>query len=528
MNLKQGYTLNKLSRIIRSITIVPSTLIATATSLNAQNYSISGTVRSLERTTGTPIENVLIDVDSSSYIARTDANGNFILNDIKPGNHNIRASANGYIGMFKQNYTLDNNKTFDFCLVDTLQESPEGKILFELDQLRELAPYETYRGLSLVNETRPNGFTWEEITEGNLIPIRLENATTYDSARFISSIGACDGDGDWSDSPTESIEYKQKREIYKLTNNLDIDGKTKRGILVKFDSDGNYTLRREDPYNNNYIYAAEVFLRVNMETTIQKEVFGRTWSRGDIFDRPSYMNSDNPLVTNLDHMLNIVFFNQWAAIGRNEQQSNILDMENTPITNIPNITTIINPPNNSQGLDQNVRVQFENEFGTELYRMQISDTEDFSNVAELELYRTDTTIMFDKNKELYIRVRPENKKGNAEWSNTVKISTITGIEDIISSEYKTYPNPCTEEIKIEYTLKKEALITNRIYNIFGQLQEEVAEQEKIPGKYIQTIDLQDFQPGVYILQTEIKTRNEVIQKPAKQILVLLPGKAGFN
>jgi hypothetical protein len=410
--------MNKPLRWTRNILAGIGMTLGTIVPLSAQNYSLSGTVRSLERTTGNPIGQVFVDVDSSSYVAKTDATGYFSINNIPAGKHNIRMSAPGRRGIFKQNYILDANKTLNVCLADTMQESPSGKIPFKLDQYRELPPFESYRGLALVNEAFPNSQTWKNITEGNLIPIRIVNATHLDSLAFKNAIGACDGDGSWSDSPVNSVEYKQKREIYKLTNDITIDGSTKRGILVKFNSGWNFTLRRDDPSDSKYIFAAQVELQVNMESTIQKEVKGRAWNRGDISGRSSYMNASGPTMTDIDHMLNIVFFNQWAAMARNEQQSDILDMEDSPVAGAPIPTEFTQPINNSTGLQNNVQFVWKNKFGTEKYKLEIATDAGFiTKVLSKDITRIDTTVTLNSNTSYFARIQTINKNGTGSWYN---------------------------------------------------------------------------------------------------------------
>jgi hypothetical protein len=70
-------------------------LLASTITSHAQNFSITGTLRSLERTTGNPIADVRIDVDSSSYLASSNASGYYVVNNIPSGVHNIRIPAGG-------------------------------------------------------------------------------------------------------------------------------------------------------------------------------------------------------------------------------------------------------------------------------------------------------------------------------------------------------------------------------------------------------------------------------------------------
>jgi hypothetical protein len=377
------------------------------------------------------LKEVRIDVDSSKFIAFTNADGTYSISGIPAGTHNIRMSLPGKVGIIRSNYVLDGNKVFDICLVDTLQESPGGNLVLKLDEFRELPPFTTYKGLNLVREGYENGPTWYRITEGNLIPVYLANATHYDSTQFISAIGTCNGN--WQSSQVGSVEKEQKRNLFILTNDPQI-GYTKRGIYVKFNASSTNTIIGGSKVIDNYSYIDGVLvnLRSNGIETIQKEVFGRALNKGEVSVayRLSYMNSSSAGVTNLDHMHNIVFYNHWAAIGRNEQKATIFDMENTPVFNIPAPTIITKPLDNAIDLEQNVQIMFQNKFGTDWYRLQVSDKEDFSRILkDLKVSRTDTILVFDKGKEYFIKVTPVNTKGSASSSNVVSFKTKAAINN---------------------------------------------------------------------------------------------------
>lgn len=396
--------------------------LVTAMPLSGQAFSISGKVRELERNTGAALQEVRIDVDSSRFIAFTDANGNYSISGIPSGTHSIRISKPGFIGVFRKDYTLDGNKTFDVSLADTVQESPAGTQVLKLDEYRTKPPWEpAYTGLHAVDIGYPNSLTWNGVTEGNLIPILLKNANSSDSLAFRNAIGACNGN--WQNSPDGSAEKLQKRALFILSNDPEISY-TKRGIRVSFHASYNKTTILAYESNPSYIYKAEVNLAVTLGRIIKKEVLGRCFLKQDIFYRPSYMNSSSVDMTDQDHMLNIVFFNQWAAIARNEQNSNILDMDNTPTFTAPSATSITAPANNASNLEKSVRIQYNNIFGTDEYQLQIAGNESFSNILrDLEVMRNDTVLAFDPHTTYYARVRPKNSKGTAPWSPTVKFTT---------------------------------------------------------------------------------------------------------
>ncbi|MGV8141102.1 MAG: carboxypeptidase-like regulatory domain-containing protein, partial [Candidatus Woesearchaeota archaeon] len=91
-----------------------------------QNYTLSGKITELERITGAAQKEVRVDIDSSKFIAFTNADGTYSIPGIPAGTHNIRISKPGFVGFFKKDYNLDGDKAFDVCLADTIQESPNG------------------------------------------------------------------------------------------------------------------------------------------------------------------------------------------------------------------------------------------------------------------------------------------------------------------------------------------------------------------------------------------------------------------
>lgn len=459
----------------------------------AQDYTLSGRVRELERVTGAPQSEVRIDIDNSKIIAFTNADGTFSIPGVPAGTHTIRVSKPGFVGFYKANYILDGNKTLNISLLDTMQESPGGQLPLVLDEFRELSPFTQYKGLTRVNETFPNSLTWNDVTEGNLIPILLLNARASDSLAFRNAIGACNGN--WQDSPAGSVENKQKRALYLLTNDPAVSY-TKRGIRVGFQGTQNNTGILDHESDMQYIDRAEVNIASNLGRILKKEVKGRCEEKNDIFARPSYMNSNSVDMTDLDHMLNIVFHNYWAAIARNEQNVNILDLENTPAFGVPTATSITMPANNASDLGKAVRIQYDNIFGADKYRLQISTMEDFSTILkDLNVYRNDTALVLDPHTTYYARVQAINSAGNGPVSSTVKFSTgfTTSSEDKTFSDLRVYPVPVRDYLNIEYPPLSSG--TRNIFSSGGIL----LNSKEIFGEP-EIVDMTVASPGIYIIQ----------------------------
>lgn len=466
----------------------------------SQDYTLSGRVRELERNTGAAQSEVRVDIDNSKFIAFTNADGTFSIPGVPAGTHTIRVSKPGFVGFYKANYTLDENKTLNISLLDTMQESPSGQLPLVLDEFRTKPPWEpAYTGLNAVDVGYENSNTWYGLTEDNLIKIYLANANAADSLAFRNAIGACNGN--WQDSPDGSVEKKQKRAFYLLSNDPEtglVVGK--RGINVNFHQLSSNTIILGGETVNNYTYIAyvKINLATNLGRIIKKEVKGRAESKQDIFGsiRQSYMNTNPVDMTDLDHMLNIVFHNHWAAIARNEQNVNILDLENTPAFGTPAASNITAPANNASDLEKSVRIQYDNIFGADKYRLQISTMENFSTILkDLDVFRNDTTLALDAHTTYYARVQAINSTGTAPWSSTVKFTTAleTSVGDIPESGFRIYPVPAGDRLNIEYISGFSG--TRRTYSITGQLLDtkDIIEDTEV-------IDMTGTAPGIYILE----------------------------
>jgi hypothetical protein len=70
---------------------------------------------------------------------------------------------------------------------------------------------------------------------------------------------------------------------------------------------------------------------------------------------------------------------------------------------------------------------------------------------------------------------------------------------ISASTMKLFPNPATSVANLELNLAKKGQVTVKIFNVTGQMIAEVANQELAAGKYNFTVNLDQLQAGIYMI-----------------------------
>jgi len=405
----------------------------TSTAL-AEEYIVSGTIRSLERSTGTPQANVRVDVDSSSYITPTAPDGSFTVK-VPAGNHSIRFSKEGFKGYCKKSVNVTANTNLNISMPSNNYESPSRTAPLTIAENNEL---------NVNDEEYQNGLTWRDVTQGNPIPVYIANASARekDTLSFINAIA--------------DIENKQGRTIYTLSNDPEV-GNTKRGVRVNFNADHTVTIPLAIEDNTPYLYMVEVNLRTNNDVIIKKEMFGRVFQKGDVFSRFSYMNGTGTDINDVDHMLNILFFNHWAAIGRGEQQATLYEMEEKPVFTTPNTSTISSPANNSTNVPLDQIVQWSNSFGTDTYELQIANDSGFTSIVlDSAVTKINAKTNLQADNQYYARVRAKNGVGTSGWSSPIKFETIHAnrppiivqyIDDITMNEEESKEIPVKNNVE---------------------------------------------------------------------------------
>ena len=115
-----------------------------------------------------------------------------------------------------------------------------------------------------------------------------------------------------------------------------------------------------------------------------------------------------------------------------------------------------------------------------------------------------------------------NKRGISVWTDLTREEDFTTAveEKTISKavfDFENYPNPSSDYVDVSYKLHTLSSVSLGIYNINGQLIEQVMNKvEKGYGKYIETIELNalNIKPGTYFLTLQIdgkvKTKRQIV------------------
>jgi hypothetical protein len=394
---------NIVGRLFRKI-VLPVLFVSGLAS--AQNYTLQGKITSLKDSTGVPIENVKLYVDSSAITAETDVNGNYSIAGIQSGTHNVRISKKGYMDFFETAVNITSNKTLNFTLPETTQTVTKGTGIITAEKMIDLYSSSAPKNKDPLFADYPK-------------KTFLSNATSYDSLIFRKALG--NGLTQWQDSDTSSIEFILKEKRYILTTDS-ADVVDNGGVLITFNS----------PYNNQTTIFDDgngliniISANVSPGPTIpilQHEVagFGDDKSYVTTFSSNMDPNGHPPEFTLDDNILTKTAERHHKAKVRGEQNAFLLNIEDYVSPTIPSSVSITQPVNNSTGVPLEMLVKWTNSFGTETYHLQISTDSSFTtfSVNDSLLRRTDKNFTASPNTKYFVRVRAKNEAGVSEWSNT--------------------------------------------------------------------------------------------------------------
>ncbi|GMU86637.1 MAG: hypothetical protein AMXMBFR48_18790, partial [Ignavibacteriales bacterium] len=377
-----------------------------------QEYTLTGTVRSLERNTSVKLENVRVDVDSSSFIAKTDTSGRFIIDGIPAGTHHIRVSKQGFLTMNDKSYTIHENKTFNISIIDTVQHVPLGDWRINLAQL-----YEQYNGLDIV---QPNPYLWMH----DSIPAFFSGLRSADSLKVFKAIGKMNGN--WTESDSGSVEWLLQRPVYKLTT--DSAHAWNNGLM----------LIRGPPNSTNYMvlsneyggYMAAAICSVgNFDSgVIQHEAAGFAFDKSYVFSYLSNMNTNasGKPYTLIDNAVTWIVFNHRDAMYRGEADMPLYAMEEFVNPVVPQQSSISFPANNAVNVPLDTVFRWLNTIGADAYQLQVDDDSLFNSpLVDSLINKTKTPVTLDDGVTYFARVRSINDAGLSSWSPVSRFTTLT-------------------------------------------------------------------------------------------------------
>jgi len=409
----------KIRQILKSLTrkaFIPiSALTMFAASFGyGQDYILQGTIRTLNTTsTGSPINNAKVDVDSGTYIAKTDINGNYSITGIPSGQHSIRFSMPGKLG-FIENYTLNSNSTFNVSLPDTTQSVSIGTETLKTTDIKEMI------GGNIYEDDNPSFWPSDTV---NITPVFFSNANSYDTTGYKNAIGSLTSD--WHDAPAGSKEFVKQRKMF-LPNTDSVYTRTHNGWIIKFNSDDNTTAVLDNSQNIPYVKLAITRVTVNDKATMQHEE-GRSEDYNTVTSRASNMNLNAIIPMNLiDYLIDNFKDDFKFAMMRGEENVHLLNIEDYIIPTTPNVPTPSQPVDNSVNELRDNTLKWSNIFGTDEYHIQVGTDAGFNDlVLDDSLVMTTSEVLTNlpANTDLYWRLKSKNTAAQGDWSSTFKFTT---------------------------------------------------------------------------------------------------------
>lgn len=110
----------------------------------------------------------------------------------------------------------------------------------------------------------------------------------------------------------------------------------------------------------------------------------------------------------------------------------------------------------------------------------------------------------------------DNYTGYVSGSNgsIIKYDTLGGtqhteINEMPNSLLNIYPNPCTSETNVIYSLEETASVILRVFNIHGQETGVLLNEIQTEGKHKYRLNTQSLPPGIYIVQLRVNNQSHV-------------------
>lgn len=148
----------------------------------------------------------------------------------------------------------------------------------------------------------------------------------------------------------------------------------------------------------------------------------------------------------------------------------------------------------------------------ETYHLQVSDTDDFSellyNVEDIEETEFEIEDSLEEGVTYFWRVRGKNFKGYGDWPALMKFTTTPPTyatsEELPSRVMllQNYPNPFNPVTTIGYQLPVESPVLLEVYNMLGQKVATLVDEQVSAGHHNVIFDSESLSSGVYIYRLE--------------------------
>jgi len=101
----------------------------------------------------------------------------------------------------------------------------------------------------------------------------------------------------------------------------------------------------------------------------------------------------------------------------------------------------------------------------------------------------------------YYRLKQIDNDGTFEYSNAITVGVDVPDKFFLS---QNYPNPFNPETRINFTVAEQRNVSLRVYNMLGEMAQELLNEVKPPGSYSVTFNASNLPSGIYIyrIQTE--------------------------
>jgi hypothetical protein len=119
-------------------------------------------------------------------------------------------------------------------------------------------------------------------------------------------------------------------------------------------------------------------------------------------------------------------------------------------------------------------------------------------------------------KTAYIKFQNASDYENNLYLDDIYINGPAGISDPASeiATLELYPNPAVDLLNVNYSLKENENVSITIYDIQGKIMTATTPVMQSSGKYVESIDMEDYLPGIYFMHitagTTVITRKFVV------------------